>query len=307
MIFLDGVGIGKRDPAVNPFFVAHLPALRSMLDGEIPSLHHRRILARKGGVIPLDATLGVAGLPQSGTGQTALFTGINAPALIGKHFGPYPYSTLRPVVERDNIFRRLLDAGKHPYFANAFPQRFFDFAEQKRTRLTVTTQACLFSGVKLLRAEDLARGAGVSADITNHGWHALGYPDMKIISPTEAGHRLARLTRHHDFVLYEYWKTDHAGHARSFTEAVDAIEKLDAMIVGILEGLDSTDTVLLISSDHGNLEDLSVKTHTRNPVPAIVYGHRHASIIERLEHRSFPPSDLCQVTPTLLEFLSPGS
>ncbi len=29
---------------------------------------------------------------------------------------------------------------------------------------------------------------------------------------------------------------------------------------------------IVITSDHGNLEDLSVRTHTRNPVPLAVSG-----------------------------------
>ena len=41
MLFLDGVGIGKGDPSVNPFFAAKLPAIRSLFDGELPSLRKR--------------------------------------------------------------------------------------------------------------------------------------------------------------------------------------------------------------------------------------------------------------------------
>ncbi len=303
MIFLDGVGIGRKDPSVNPFFVARLPALRSLLDGEVPALHRRRLASRDAVLIPLDATLGVPGLPQSGTGQAALFTGVNAPKIVGRHFGPYPYSTLRPIIGERNIFRQLRDARRSPYFANAFPQRFFDYAEHHRSRLTVTTLSCMMSGVRLLGAEDLATGDGVSADITNLGWRDLGYPAMKTILPEEAGRRLARLTSRHDFVLFEYWKPDHAGHAKSMEEAVRVLEQLDAMLHGIIETLDTRDTLLFITSDHGNIEDLSTKTHTRNPVPAILFGHRHSQIAERLQHSASRPGNLSHVTPALMEYL----
>ena len=127
MLFLDGVGIGVKDPSVNPLFAARMPALRSLFGGELPSLGRRRISSGTASVLPLDATLGVPGLPQSGTGQTSLFTGVNGAALAGKHFGPHPYSTLKPVIAERSIFRRLREAGKSPLFANAFPQRFFDY------------------------------------------------------------------------------------------------------------------------------------------------------------------------------------
>ena len=165
MLFLDGVGIGSRDELVNPFFVARLPALRWLLGGDLPSLRHRHISHRHASLLPLDATLGVAGFPQSGTGQTALFTGLNGAKLIGKHFGPYPFSTLKPVIEEHNIFRQMITAHKKPYFANAFPKRFFDYASMHRSRLTVTTLSCIMSGMPLLRSEDLYAGRGISPQI----------------------------------------------------------------------------------------------------------------------------------------------
>ena len=60
MLFLDGVGLGVKDPSVNPLFDARMPALRSILGGELPSLGRRRMGSERGCVLPLDATLGLA-------------------------------------------------------------------------------------------------------------------------------------------------------------------------------------------------------------------------------------------------------
>jgi hypothetical protein len=252
-------------------------------------------------MLPLDANLGVEGLPQSGTGQTALFTGVNASKMIGKHFGPHPYSMLRPVIQEKNLFRQLVVAGRRPYFANAFPQRFFDYMSQRRTRLTVTTLSCVVSGIPLLKANDLREGRAVSADITSAGWKDLGYPDMPTIDPAEAGRRLVDLSSEHDFVLFEYWKTDHAGHSRNFTVAVEALERLDRMLGGIIEAMDTRSTLLFITSDHGNVEDMSTKTHTRNPVPAMLYGCNHEDVATRLHTKG---ADLTFVTPLLMDCIS---
>jgi hypothetical protein len=299
MLFLDGVGLGVKDPSVNPLFAARMAALRSLFGGELPSLGRRRIVSDGAAVLPLDATLGVPGFPQSGTGQTSLFTGTNGAALAGKHFGPHPYSTLKPVIEERNIFRRLRDAGKSRLFANAFPQRFFDYLGSHPGRMTVTTLSATTSGVPLLRAEELARGAAVSADITNAGWLELGYPDIPVIPPEEAGKRLSVLSRQYDFVLFEYWKTDYAGHAMDPREAVNVLETFDAMLRGIIDSLDTGETLLLITSDHGNIEDLTTKTHTRNPVPLILYGAGALPFAGRFG----PGADLTAVTPLLLEYI----
>jgi 2,3-bisphosphoglycerate-independent phosphoglycerate mutase len=299
MLFLDGVGIGVKDPSVNPLFAANMPALRSLFEGELPSLGRRLIRSERVCVVPLDATLGLPGLPQSGTGQTSLFTGTNGAALAGKHFGPHPYSSLKPVIQERNIFRRLRDAGRSPLFANAFPQRFFEYISGGRARMTVTTLSCIMSGVPLLRSGDLARGKAVSADITNEGWGALGYPDIPVIKAAEAGEHLCGLVLEHDFVLFEYWKTDKAGHNMSAREAISVLETFDAMLGGILRSLEAEGTLLVITSDHGNVEDLTVKTHTRHPVPFILVGAGATALANRLTQGA----DLTSVTPLLLDYL----
>lgn len=303
MLFLDGVGIGTKDPAVNPLFAARLPALRSLFDGELPSLRHRTLSSPGATLVPLDANLGVAGLPQSGTGQTALFTGVNGAALIGRHFGPHPYSTLKPVLEEKNIFRQVIDAGKRPCFANAYPRRFFEYMEQKRFRLSVTTFSCVAAGMPLRTGVELEEGTGISADITGAGWHALGHPETRIITPEAAGRRLARLSTEYEFVLFEYWRPDHAGHAMDMKEAVGVLESFDGLLAGILRSLDPARSLLIITSDHGNIEDITVKTHTRHPVPLVVRGHGHREFVEWLARGRGGDADLTSVTPAIMRVI----
>jgi len=91
-VFVDGVGIGGPGPE-NPFVDLGGPILGA-LAGRKPELPSGVALA------PTDATLGVAGLPQSATGQTAIFTGVNASALLGRHLWGFPNERLR--VARDS-------------------------------------------------------------------------------------------------------------------------------------------------------------------------------------------------------------
>jgi bisphosphoglycerate-independent phosphoglycerate mutase (AlkP superfamily) len=70
------------------------------------------------------------------------------------------------------------------------------------------------------------------------------------------------------------------------------------MLGGILDSLDTVETLLLVTSDHGNIEDLTTKTHTRHPVPLILYGAGARSFADRFE----PGADLTAVTPSLLEY-----
>ncbi len=301
MLFLDGVGLGKPDPGVNPFFTSEIPALTSLFGGNRPSLENMRLRTPISTCLPLDATLGIDGLPQSGTGQTTLFTGLNASKLIGKHFGPYPYSSLRPVIVRQNIFRTFLDRGKRPLFANAFPRRYFDYVGKHPGRMTVPPMSSTSCNIPLLTTEDLLNGKAISADITSQGWKQLGHPEVEAISPGEAGRRIVSFLEENDFVAFEYWMTDKAGHSQDFNQAKESLERLDGMLQGVLASMDYGKHLLLISSDHGNLEDLSTKSHTRNPVPLILAGQHHSDFADYVSSLATVP-DLTCVVPALKHF-----
>lgn len=299
-LFLDGVGLGKTDPAINPLIAARLPVLRWLL-GEIPTLSRRRLQTSAASCIPLDATLGVVGLPQSGTGQAALLAGFNAPKAAGHHFGPFPPSSIRERIAERNVFRRVLSGGKTVCFANAFPQRFFDYIASHRFRMSMTTLSCTVSGVGLRTHADLKSGNAVSAELTNEGWRAMGYTDLPLIAPQESGRVLADLTMRTDFTLFEYWKPDFAGHAQDRSESIRVLELFDAMLEGLLERLDTAESLVLLSSDHGNIEDLTVRTHTRNPVPLIAIGDAHHGFLAGITRRTRP--NLSHVTPAVISVL----
>ena len=297
LLFLDGVGIGKNDENTNPFVRAHMPALTSLCGGKLPYTPFKRISSEQADVIAVNATLDVAGLPQSGTGQTAIFTGVNGAKKFGRHFGPYPPSILRSVIEKKNIFHQLKAIGKSVVFANAFPKQFFDYIESGTRRLTVTTLSCRFADVPLLTADELLLGMGISADFICAQWKKLGHPEITSITPAEAGRNLSHIAAKHHFTLFEYWLTDHAGHSRNMETAVEVLERFDKFLSGFLELFDPVNTLLMIVSDHGNIEDLSTKSHTRNRVPCILAGkHRH-KIVNRIKN-------LTHITPAIIRLFS---
>lgn len=297
LIFWDGVGYGRKNSDVNPFFAARLPALSTLCGSGLFSLRNRRIETPLASVAPVNATLGVPGLPQSGTGQTALFAGVNAPKLIGMHFGPYPYSTLCPIIDSSNLFRRLQDAGARVRFANGFPQRYLDHLAAHPSKMPVVARA--FSSVNggLHTHADVRSGYALSADIIGSRWKELGHTDIEEIASESAGERFYALGRPCDFILFEYFLTDKAGHARDHTEACMVLERMDRFIDGLMKRFDFGSDTLLMISDHGNIEDLSVKTHTRNPVPLIAAGRGReffASSVKRLH----------DLTPAVAAFVS---
>ena len=191
MIFLDGVGIGKEDYEFNPFFKYGFKTFTELF-GEIPSLENPVIGNINRFIFPADARLGIEGLPQSGTGQTSIFCGLNAPKLIGKHFGPYPYSTLIPVIKEKNIFRHFLTKKQKAFFANAYPKVFFDYVNSGKSRLSVTSLSCLLNGMRLNGVTDVEKADALTAEITNERWNQKLNYALPVIKPETAARRLSR-------------------------------------------------------------------------------------------------------------------
>jgi hypothetical protein len=279
LIFVDGVGIGRIDEHVNPVSAGNLPFLASALGG-MPSIRNASMCGPLAVCGPASATLGVAGLPQSGTGQSALLTGINCPRLIGQHFGPYLYSTLKPVVERESIFARLVRAGISPgdlALANAFPRKFFEYLEHPRKRDIPGVYAAVKAGVELRGIEHYRGGDAISTDTVGVRWRDLGHPDAPVTTSYEAGAILAGIAARHRFTLFEYFDTDKAGHERSRDLARLTLGRVDELLHGVAENM-PPGLLVCLASDHGNIEDLSTRSHTRNRVPVVLIGNGSDSI-----------------------------
>ena len=163
ILFLDGVGLGDDDPEVNPFAQADLPILSELLDGRRPVRDNGGYATPLATLLPLDAQMGVPGLPQSGTGQTTILTGVNAPAVLGRHYGPYPNQPLRDLLSNGNLFRELLEAGKPVAFANAYPDFFLGRLERGTERLSANSRAAHLAGLKLRGPAELEAGRAISS------------------------------------------------------------------------------------------------------------------------------------------------
>lgn len=307
LLFVDGVGIGHENPKVNPFFAAKLPVLRGILGGRLPHAGRPQIKTPSAVLTPIGATLGVDGLPGTGTGQTAIFTGVNAAREYGRHFNAFPPERLLPLIKEKNLFRQLIDKEMTVAFANAFPAQYFEYLDRQKSRrraaprVTVPALMALLCGVKLRRYEDLIRDRAVGANLTRTAWRELGYSDVPLTTPEKAGQHLARLSESHDLTLFEYWWTDkivkRAVKEESISLATAVLEHYDAFLGGLLTSVDLSAVDVVLVSDHGNIEDLSTSQHTRNPVPLLTCGPHRRELSAGVQ-------DLAGVTPSIVRMMS---
>ena len=313
-IFLHGVGLGVNDPQVNPFARVELPNLEGLLEGgkliqeslvlnsEQDQLVGGRLETERATLLTLDAKLGVDGLPQSATGQATLLTGINVSAEIGYHYGPKPNQAVASFLHNGNIFSILNSQGRKTALLNAYPHGYFAAIESGRRLYSAIPLAVTSAGIPLKTQDDLKEGQALSADFTAQGWRErLNLPDTPVLTPERAGERLALLGQKFDLAFFEYWLSDYAGHSQDMAAAESILTTFDRVLGGLLRNWDDQEGLILITSDHGNLEDLSTRRHTANPVPALLIGDR--------DHRRVFSSELIDitgVTPAILEFIHPG-
>ena len=290
LFFIDGLGIGTRGPH-NPFDGLAGASPLAIFQNETPELDFDAVLTAT------DARLGVDGRPQSASGQTTILTGVNAPAAIGYHKQGFPNQQLLEIIRQHSVFVQLKNAGVGPItFANTYTERFFS----NRPRwVSATTAAVEAAGLRFNLVEDLKAGHAVYQDFTNgilieHG------EKVSPRSPAEAGEVLAGIVAANRFTLYEYFITDKIGHAQDRKLARLVLPMLAEFIRTLLAKLDLNRTTVILTSDHGNVEDLSVRNHTLNPVPTIVWGKHRQVIAARVR-------SLTDITPAIVDVLTKGT
>ena len=290
LFFIDGLGIGTRGPH-NPFDDLLDADPLAVFQDEEPSIPFGGVLA------PTDACLGVEGRPQSASGQTTILTGINAPATVGYHKQGFPNQALLDIIREHSLFVQLKRAGVNPItFANTYTKRFF---ESRPRWISATTAAVEAAGLRFNQVEDLRAGAAVYHDFTNEQLIERG-EQVDLRTPEQAGEVLANIVGAHRFTLYEYFITDKIGHAQDRDTARRVLPMLARFIRALLGRLDLDRSTVILTSDHGNIEDLSVRNHTLNPVPTIVWGRQREHLAQRIR-------SLADITPAIVDVLTKGT
>ena len=287
LIFVDGLGIGTRGPH-NPLDALGAEASPlAIFQDEAPSLPFGGVL------VPTDARLGVEGRPQSASGQTTILTGVNAPARLGYHKQGFPNEEMRAIISEHSVFLQLRRAGIGPYiFANTYTRRFFD---ERPRWVSATTVAVEAAGLRFNTVEDLRAGRSVFHDFTNRLLAERG-EEADERSPAEAAAVLARVAAAHRFTLYEHFLTDRAGHAQDPEAARATLRGLARFVRAVLAETDLRSVNVILTSDHGNVEDLSTRNHTLNLVPTLAWGPARELVRARVR-------SLADITPTILDIL----
>lgn len=243
LLFVDGLGIPADPEALG---ILNYPVLAELTG----NLGRTPVWGSGFSYQALDATLGVEGLPQSGTGQTTILTGDNAAQLLGYHHGPFPGPTLKALLRQKSLQVWAKKEGIAWHHGNAYAPRYLEVVANalRHVPLSGFGFAALAGGKELL---------------------PFGHP--LALAPEQLGASQAWLAHimGFDLVFYDYWLLDHAGHRHP-----ERIPSLLADLESFLQAftnLPGSHSLVLVS-DHGNAEEPTHKSHTLNPVPLVALG-----------------------------------
>lgn len=253
-VFIDGLGINEYQKT-NPLYLIKHPFLRELFNGR-PHLFKA-----------IDPLFSQKYLPQSATGQTALLCGVNPFHFVKRPQSGFPGPSLIKVIHEYSIFKQIKKIKGQGTFANAY---FKHINPLKLRKVSVTTHSVLAAENSLRTLKDLWQGNAVYQEFTNSDLLKRGF-DVPLWTAEQAASNLLAIALNHDYTLYEYFQTDIAGHKEDLTFKLTILSGLSKFLQYLFEKAPPNFTII-ISSDHGNIEDLSTKNHTYNKVPLIVEG-----------------------------------
>jgi hypothetical protein len=196
------------------------------------------------------------------------------------------------------MLSRAVREGHSTAFANAYPKDWPGTGRHHGRRVAGPPLAARAAGLLTRDHTALGRGEAVASEIVNDGWQRwVGSEAVPGVTPEGAGETLARIANAHELTLFAHYSTDTAGHRGGMSGAVEALERVDAFLGGLLRGL-SADCTLLIVSDHGNIEDVT-GGHTRNPALGVLSGPAAPWLSSRI-------ASLVDVAPAVLGWLDSG-
>ena len=189
------------------------------------------------------------------------------------------------------MFKQLRDRGNEVCFSDAYLVDAADELAARRFK-SVTTVMALTTPETIRTVDDLQNGQAVLQDLTRETIQDR-WPDIAVIPPQRAAEHLAAIARRYDFTLFEFFQSDVVGHSMDYARACAALRTYDRFLASIVRFTDAMGITLIMTSDHGNIENISERGHTLNPVPFVAFGPKEEFLRERV-------SSLVDVTPAIL-------
>ena len=148
------------------------------------------------------------------------------------------------------------------------------------------------AGVPLRTWADVRRGEALTGTLTHElegrfNWEAIGESPLPIRGALDAAGILTNRAVQHDFTFYKFQLADMISHTGRVELAREVFGLIEEFVGAILGAIDPAETVVIITSDHGHLEQVAfTRGHPKGRVPTWYFGpdaEAHADQMRRPE------------------------
>lgn len=191
--------------------------------------------------------------------------------------------SIEDVLEFDDRPVRIAGTNKHGF------AELFTLAEINQN---IFVHAARQAGVRLRTWNDVRAGEALTGTMTNElesrfEWEGLGQTPLPVQDPEQAASVLVKLAKSSDFTFYKYQLPDLVSHTGRVDLARDVFATIETFIWSILSLIDPVETIVIVTSDHGHLEQVGfTRGHPKSKVPTWYFGpdaERQASRLRRPE------------------------
>ena len=159
------------------------------------------------------------------------------------------------------------------------------------------------AGVPLRTWDDVRRGEALTSTMTHEleaqlNFEALHLEPLALRTPPQAADVLASLAEQHDFTFYKYQMPDLVSHTGRVDLARGIFDVIEAFLEALLERINAAETIVIVTSDHGHLEQVGFsRGHPKSKVPTWYFGPDAQAQVRRMRR----PEAIFQVVAELGE------
>jgi hypothetical protein len=199
---------------------------------------------------------------------------------------------LVPAYDRNAVEARLRLDGRPLRLKGPGRHGFAELFTLGEINQNIFVYAARQAGVPLRTWADVRQGRALTGTMTHElearfDWDALGQAALPQRSPGEAAAVLVALANQHDFTFYKYQVADLVSHSGQVELARAVFQTIESFVEAVLRQIDPGETVVVITSDHGHLEQVAfAHGHPKSRVPTWYFGpdaERHAERMRRPE------------------------
>jgi hypothetical protein len=204
-------------------------------------------------------------------------------------FGSSYAQDLAPHFNREQVEKGLRYCGKDVAFRGTAKNGFAELFTLAEINQNIFVFAARQANMRIRTWYDVRRDLALTSSMT-HELEAefdLSLFDQEPLpprTPEQAAQILANLASDHDFTFYKYQIPDLVSHTGQVAAARGVFAVIERFVEALLASLDTADSMVIVTSDHGHLEQLSSsRGHPRSKVPTWCFSPEPARFSQELQ------------------------